>query len=165
MYEVRRIVKSDYDNVLEFLKNYYLPDNPVLQNFGLSEELDPVFIDIIIKELDQGLSLLIELTENSKILAICINKFTDTEEHMTELKKLYDDLKPGNLKNYIEFFYYYKKDFFLQKLGKTNIFEVSRVGVHPDYRENKLTVPIVYEALMIAKKLDCELMYTDVVSK
>lgn len=151
-FTIRQTVPSENDLVLEFLVNYYLKYEPSFINIGIpNPETNVLFIKLLKKEIDRGMSLVVENTSNGAWAGAILNLSNKMLDAIEKEKKSAMNLRPGKTRDLIEFWAYTQQQAFekhqLKDRSAENFFCISQGAVAPKYRSLGLASSLIYTSL------------------
>ncbi|XP_044005769.1 arylalkylamine N-acetyltransferase 1-like [Aphidius gifuensis] len=165
-FEIRIADFSDNENILKFMKRTYLKTEPCLVSCGLSlKEPSPFMIDIMKKQLEQGLSLIV-IGENDETIASLINyEFNSSTEleYYSNLSKLADD---KIVKDLIDFEAYIATlSDVCQNYNVDKFFTISIIAVDEAYQQIGIARKMIERSIILAKQRGYKIIRADISSK
>ncbi|KAF7995426.1 hypothetical protein HCN44_006533 [Aphidius gifuensis] len=165
-FEVRIADFSDHENILKFMKRTYFKNEPCFVNCGLPlKGPSPLFVDMMKKELEQGLSL-IAIEDNDKIVAAAINYELNSSierEYYPNLSKLANNKIEKDLIDFEAYIATLSNVF--QNYNVNKCFTMTSGAVDEDYQKTGIARKMAKRSMLLAKKRGHKLITADVTSK
>ncbi|XP_028129560.1 arylalkylamine N-acetyltransferase 1 [Diabrotica virgifera virgifera] len=158
-YEVEIIQKEDRDDVIQFMRDYFMEDEPINTSINLITKEKPVNVPLeeyLVQGYDNGIST--KAVRNGKMIGVCINPILErNQEHEKVESDNKDFLTIYNFLVYMD----EHSDAFKHFPGVNKAITVSLVAVDSRCRGKGIAKDLMSRALIAGKQLGCGFMVVE----
>ncbi|XP_056637909.1 arylalkylamine N-acetyltransferase 1-like [Diorhabda sublineata] len=158
-YEIKIIQKQEKKEIIQFMRKYFMPDEPINTSINLVTEDKPFnepLEEFLIKGYDSGVSL--KAVQNGKLIAICISYILEKNEKHEQVES--DNKDFMTIYNFLTYV-----DEHCNAFGEFP--ECDRaitspiLAVHPSYRGLGIARDMMYRILETGKEKKCGFMVVE----
>ncbi|XP_072396236.1 arylalkylamine N-acetyltransferase 1-like [Diabrotica undecimpunctata] len=162
-YEVRIIQKEDRDDVIQFMRDYFMEDEPINRSINLITKEKPLNVPLeeyLVQDYDNGIST--KAVRNGKMIGVCINPILErNKEHEKVESDNKDFLTIYNFLVYMD----EHSNAFKQFPGVNKAITVSLVAVDSSCRGMGIAKDLMGRAQAAGKERGCGFMVVECSSR
>lgn len=158
-YEIKIIQKEEKEEIVQFMRKYFMPDEPINTSINLVTEEKPFnepLEEFLVEGYDSGVSL--KAVQNGKLIAICISP-------IVERNKKHEQVKSDNkdFMTILNFFAYVDEhcDAFQEFPDSDTAITITVLAVHPGYRGLGIARDMMMRTLDAGKEKGCGFMVVE----
>lgn len=154
-----KVSKDDYIPVLKLMHNAFYPYEPTCAGLGIGP--NRVMDERVIKDMAEGMSLMVRHKHDGDIVGACINySIHPWDPQQTE--KLAKSCKCSNLRYLLQFFAHVTRSPNLFKsYGVSKVFEIGYLFIAPEHRRKGLSYRLMEESKNLAREKDFQIIRCD----
>lgn len=154
-----KISKEDYLPVLKVMHNAFYSHEPTCASLGIGP--NPVMDERAIKDMAEGMSLMVKHKHNGDIVGACINcSVYPWDPDHTE--KLASSCKCSKMKKLLLFYAYMtRKPDLWSSYGVKKVFEMAYLFISPDHRRKGLSYRLLEESMNLGREKGFQVIRCD----